>query len=192
MAPVALLVSSLVFVVMGVRGDASKLGPLVIWAPSLAQFLAAVALVWIAARESTPARRLPRQLVTAAAGAALFVVALVTLLTYETVAAQGPVRGTVLKWDLRCGLSSTVAGAILVLLFAWMFRNSVATRPTVAGALYGAAAGIAINADWRIVCPVSTFRHALGAHGAAVIATVLLGALIGRLFSSSRQRARRS
>ena len=34
-----------------------------------------------------------------------------------------------------------------------MFRNSLATRPSVAGALYGAGAGVAINAGWRIACP---------------------------------------
>jgi hypothetical protein len=192
MAPIALLVASLVFALMGVRRDAEALGPLVIWGASFAQFLAAIALVWIAAREATPARRLPRQFVSFAAVAAPLIVVTVTLLTYSTVSALGPVRGTVLRWDLTCGLSSTLAGAILVLLFTWMFRNSVATRPTVAGALYGAAAGIAINADWRIVCPVSTFRHALGAHGAAVIATVLLGALIGRALEYRRLRARRS
>jgi len=37
-----------------------------------------------------------------------------------------------------CGIGSTVAGGILVLLFMWMFRNSLAIRATVAGALYGA------------------------------------------------------
>jgi hypothetical protein len=79
-----------------------------------------------------------------------------------------------------CGIGSTLAGGILVLFFRWVFRHSLATRPTVAGALYGAGAGLAINAGWRIACPVSTPWHALGAHGAAIIATVLLGASIGR------------
>jgi hypothetical protein len=73
-----------------------------------------------------------------------------------------------------------------VLLFSWVFRNSLATRPTVAGALYGAGAGLAINAGWRIACPISTPWHALGAHGAAIIATVLLGALIGRFLGNRK------
>jgi hypothetical protein len=85
-----------------------------------------------------------------------------------------------------CGIGSTLAGGILVLFFSWVFRNSLATRPTEAGALYGAGAGLAINAGWRIACPVSTPWHTLGAHGAAIIATVILGALIGRFLGNRR------
>ena len=85
-----------------------------------------------------------------------------------------------------CGIGSTIAGGILVLLFSWLFRSSLATRPTVAGAMYGAGAGLAINAGWRLACPISTLWHALGAHGAAIIATVILGALIGRFLGNRR------
>src|SRR6516164_2275413 len=85
-----------------------------------------------------------------------------------------------------CGIGSTLAGGILVLFFSWVFRNSLVTRPTVAGALYGAGAGLAINAGWRIACPVSTPWHSLGAHGAAIIATVIVGALIGRFLGNRR------
>ena len=85
-----------------------------------------------------------------------------------------------------CGIGSTLAGGILVLLFSSLFRNSLVTRPTVGGALYGAGAALAINAGWRIACPVSTLWHSLGAHGAAIIATVILGALIGRFFGNRK------
>ena len=46
--------------------------------------------------------------------------------------------------------------------------------------------GLAIDAGWRIACPVSTPWHALGAHRAAIIATVILGALIGRYLGNRR------
>jgi hypothetical protein len=72
------------------------------------------------------------------------------------------------------------------LLFSSLFRSSLATRPTIAGAVYGAGAGLAINAGWRIACPISTPWHALGAHGSAIIATVILGAFIGRLLGNHR------
>jgi len=85
-----------------------------------------------------------------------------------------------------CGIGSTLAGGILVLLFSWVFRNSLVSRPTVAGALYGAGAGLAINGGWRIAWPISTPWHALGAHGAAIIATVLLGALFGRFLENRK------
>jgi hypothetical protein len=196
MVPLALLVSSVILLAIGPRQDSGILGPLLTWGASAAQFVLAIALVWIAAHESIPAGRLPRQMVYSAAVAAFLVVVSVTLLTFST----SPVTATLrvpprINETLRdspwimgfaCGIGSTLAGGILVLFFSWVFRNSLATRPTVAGALYGAGAGLAINAGWRIACPFSTPWHALGAHGAAIIATAILGALIGRFLGNRR------
>jgi hypothetical protein len=197
MVPLALLVSSAIVLAIGPRHDLARLGPLLTWGASAAQFVLAIALAWIAAHESTPAGRLPRQVVYSAVVAASLIVVFVTLLTFSTSPANEPLLRVppivnelllVKPWIMgfACGIGSTLAGGILVLLFRWVFRDSLATRPTVAGALYGAGAGLAINAGWRIACPVSTPWHALGAHGAAIIATVLLGALIGR-FSGNRR-----
>jgi hypothetical protein len=197
-APISLLVSSLILLAIGIRGDSGILGPLLTWGASAAQFTLAIVLVWIAAHESTPAGRLPRGTVYSAAVAALLVVVAITVSTFSispvgsTLRVAGVVR-VVPPWimDLACGIGSTVAGGILVLLFTWVFRNSLATRPTVAGALYGGGAGVAINAGWRIACPYPTLRHALGAHGTAIIATVLLGALIGRFLGARRSHGAR-
>jgi hypothetical protein len=197
MVPLALLVSSLILLAIGPRHDSAILGPLLTWGASAAQFVLAIVLVWIAAHESTPAARLPRQLVYLAAAAAALVVIFVTLLTFSTSPPNTPLLRVpprvnemlrVSPWIMgfACGIGSTLAGGILVLFFSSVFRNSLATRPTVAGALYGAGAGLAINAGWRIACPFSTPWHALGAHGAAIIATVLLGALIGRYLGNRR------
>ena len=197
MVPLALLVSSVILLAIGPRHDSAILGPLLTWGASAAQFLLAIALIWIAAHESTPAGRLPRQVVYSAAIAVSLVVVFVTLLTFSTSPANEPLlhvppwineKLRVSPWIMGfgCGIGSTLAGGILVLFFSWVFRNSLVTRPTVAGALYGAGAGLAINAGWRIACPVSTPWHALGAHGAAIIATVILGALIGRFLGNRR------
>jgi hypothetical protein len=198
MGPVALFVSSLILLAIGPRHDVALLGPLLAWGASAAQFVLAIALVWIAAHESTPAGKLPRHLVYSAAVAACLVVVFITLLTFSTVPANEPVLRVPRRvnemlrmrpWIMGfiCGIGSTVAGGILVLFFGRLFRNSLVTRPMVAGGLYGAGAGLAINAGWRIACPVSTPWHALGAHGAAIIATVIVGALIGRLLGNGRR-----
>jgi hypothetical protein len=197
MIPLALLVSSLILLGIGPRHDLARLGPFLTWGASGAQFLLAIALVWIAAHESMPAGRLPRHVVYSAAIAACLVVVFVTLLTFSTNPTNEPVLRVppLVNEELRvrpwimgfaCGIGSTLAGGILVLLFSRLFRSSLATRPTLAGALYGAGAGLAINAGWRIACPVSTPWHALGAHGVAIIATVILGALIGRWLGNRR------
>src|SRR5215831_15598705 len=67
MVPLALLVSSLILLAIGPRHDLSVLGPLLTWGASAAQFMLAIALVWIAAHESTPAGRLPRPVLYSAA-----------------------------------------------------------------------------------------------------------------------------
>jgi hypothetical protein len=195
--PFAFLVSSLILLAIGPRHDAGILGPLLTWGASAVQFVLAIALVWIAAHESIPVGRLPRQVVYSAAVAASLVVVFISLITFSTSPASEPVLRVppivnellrVKPWVMgfACGIGSTLAGGILVLFFSWVFRNSLATRPAEAGALYGAGAGLAINAGWRIACPVSTPWHALGAHGAAIIATVILGALIGRFLGNRR------
>jgi hypothetical protein len=200
MGPLALLISSLILVAIGTRHDLATLGPLLAWGASAAQFVLAIALVWIAAHESTPSARLPRPLLYSTAIAASLLVLFVTLLTFSTSPASQPVLRVpprvnemlrISPWIMGfgCGIGSTVAGGILVLFFSWVFRNSLATRPTVAGALYGAGAGLAINAGWRIACPVSTPWHALGAHGSAILATVFLGALIGRFLGNRGSHA---
>jgi hypothetical protein len=196
MVPFALLVSSVILLVVGPRHDLATLGPLLTWGASAAQFVLAIALVWIAAHEGMPAGRLPKQMVYSATVAAFLVVVFVTLLTFSA----SPANETPPKWlplpetvhvspwiiGLACGIGSTLAGGILVLFFGLVFRNSLAIRPAVAGALYGAGAGLAINAGWRIACPVSTLSHTLGSHGAAIIATTILGALIGRFLGNRR------
>jgi hypothetical protein len=205
MIPLALLVSSLILLAIGPRHDLSVLGPLLTWGASAAQFVVGIAFVWIAAHESTPAGRLPKQVVYFSAVAAFLLVVFVTLLTFSTSPGNEPLlrvpprvnemlRDSPWIMGFGCGIGSTLAGAILVLLFRRMFRRSLAIRPTVAGALYGAGAGLAINAGWRIACPVSTPWHALGSHGVAIIATVILGALIGRFRGNRRlyNRSRRS
>jgi hypothetical protein len=197
MVPFALLVSSVILLAIGPRGDLTVLGPLLTWGASAAQFVLAIVLVWIAAHESTPAGRLPMQMIYLAAAAASLLVVFVTLLTFSTSPADAPLLRVPPRVDemlrvspwitgFACGIGSTLAGGILVLFFRRLFRNSLATRPTMAGALYGAGAGLAINAGWRIACPFSTPWHALGAHGAAIIATAALGAFIGR-FSGNRR-----
>jgi hypothetical protein len=186
MAPLALLVLALIFLGIGIRRDLGFLGPLLAWGASTAQFLLAIVLVWIAAHEATPARRLPKKIVYSAVIAASLAVVAISLLTFRSAPASGPTRVAPWILGLFCGIGATLCGGLLVLLFIWVYRNSLATRPMFAGALYGAGAGLAINSGWRLACPGSTPAHALGAHGTAIVATALLGALVGRTFGTRK------
>jgi hypothetical protein len=187
MTPLAVLVSALVLMAIGIRRDVGILGPFLAWGASTAQFLLAVVLVWIAAREATPAARLPKKIVYSAAFAASLAVVAISLLTFWTAPESKPLPVSPWIPGLLCGIGATLFGGLLVLLFTLVYRKSLAIRPTFAGALYGAGAGLAINSSWRLACPGSTPSHALGSHGTAIVATALLGALIGRTLGRRNQ-----
>src|SRR5690242_1851942 len=91
MALLALLVSALILLAIGPRHDLIRLGPLLSWGASAAQFLLAIALVWMAAHESTPAGRLPRQIIYSTASAACLLIVFVTVLTFLISPASEPV-----------------------------------------------------------------------------------------------------
>src|SRR3984957_4907897 len=69
LVPFAALISSTILIAIGLRKDAAALGPFLTYGASIAQFGFAAIFVWIAARESTPAHRLPRQFVWSALAA---------------------------------------------------------------------------------------------------------------------------
>jgi hypothetical protein len=181
-APLALVIASLILLI-GLRKDAVLLGPLLTWGASIAQFGLAIALTWIAVRESTPARRLPTNLVWIATAATSLVVIAISLWTFAVSPVSKPLHVSPLVMGVACGVGGTLAGALLVVLFTLVFRRSLVARPGLAGALYGAGAGVAVNAGWRLACSLSTPLHSIGAHGSAIVATALLGALAARQVS---------
>lgn len=204
MGAAALLISPMILLAVGLRPDAERLGLWLTWIASATQFGLAMALVWIAARESTPSRRLPRIAIDAAVAGASILVVLITIMTFRVSPENEGLRlsrmhvletlmpPNISGWSmaLACGVGSTLLGGVLVLIFSRMFRNSLANRPMMAGLLYGLGAGLAINSAWRVACPISTPLHALGAHGAAILLTALAGAMLGRLLGGERNLPR--
>jgi hypothetical protein len=190
-AVLAVLAVIAVLVVEGLRRDVAKLGPVLSWGASAAQLGFGLLLVWIAARESTPGRRLPTRFVRLAAVAAVMIVLAVTWWTFAMRPIVIPARFSAWRLGWLCGSNGAIAGALLMILFVWLFRHSLAARPAVAGALYGAGAGIAVNSGWRLSCPVSAPSHSLGAHGAPILFTTLLGSLAAYLISKWLRRATR-
>jgi hypothetical protein len=186
--PLALLISSAILSIIGPRRDAATIGPLLTWGASLAQFSVGVILVWVAARESTPSRRLPLNIVCSVVAATCLIVAAVALRTFAASPTVVPPGHSAWTVGFRCGMNATIAGTLLVILFAWFFRHSLAGRPTLAGALYGGGAGVSVNAGWRLACPVSAPSHSLIAHGMAIAATMLLGSLAAHLIARRLRR----
>jgi hypothetical protein len=170
----------LLLLALGLRKDASELGSLVTFAPSFGEALLAATLIWMAARESTASKQLPRWGVWSGLVCACIAVVGLTLWTYlASPALVLPVKSAQLA-DLLCGSGATVAGAVVLAAVWLLFRRTLAVRPAFAGALYGIGAGVAVNAGLRMACRISEPWHALGAHGLAIVATGFLGAMIAK------------
>jgi hypothetical protein len=186
LAPFLLLAPLAVLALIGLRRDTAALGPLVAWGASLSQFALAIVLLWIAARENTPSRRLPRSVVRFALVAVAVLAIAFALWTFAvTPPSVRPARNPWIN-GVICGLGGTLFGGLLVALFGWSFRRSLTARPALIGALYGAGAGITVNAGWRLACPVSTPWHTLLSHGGSIVLVTLLGALVAQRFARRR------
>jgi hypothetical protein len=190
LTPLAIAASLSAITLIGVRRDSMALGPLLMWGASIVQTGVGLILVWIAAREVTPAQRLPRSLVWFTIVTAWLVVAAVALWTYAagpTLALSDLAAG---RAGLVCGIGGGFVGASVVVAFAWFLRHSLAGWPALAGAIYGAGAGITVNGGWRLACPISTPWHLLTAHVPAMISAVALGAVVAHLMASPRRSHR--
>ncbi len=181
--PIAAVAALALFAIKGARRDAGALGPAMTWGASSLQFGLGLLLVWIAARESTPGRRPSQALVRVASFATLAVVLAVMWLTFQTSPTELPKSIPAWRAGIACGLGATISGSLLIVFVAWLFRRSLAARPAIAGTLYGAGAGVAVNAGWRLACPISTPSHSMVAHGLAVVATAVLGAASAHLIA---------
>jgi hypothetical protein len=190
--PLAVIVMVALPAVAGLRVDARILGPVASWGLSALQVTIAAALVWMAAREGLPSRRLPSAWTRLALGAALAGAVGLTFVTFAvspTTLSSGLTRGIAPgQTTLFCYRGTLSAAAPLVLAAAWVLMRWLPTRPWLAGAMAGGGAGLAADAGWRLVCPVSAPSHVLAAHTTAVLTLAVAGAISARLLAYWRHR----
>lgn len=175
---------------VGLRSDADQIGPWLTWGLSAIQFAAGIWFIWAGATESRPDTRLPTRLLGGAFGSAAVLVMAVTSLTY---AVSPTTLGEALPpWRAGsfCFQGSLVAGAPLLFLAGGLLGRTLPGLPWLTGALFGAGAGMTADATWRLMCPVSDPWHVLAAHGGAVLALGVLGALTGEIAARRRTRQR--
>ena len=89
-----------------------------------------------------------------------------------------------------------VLGAPVLFVAAALLGRALPGQPWLAGALFGAGAGLVADASWRLVCPISDPWHVLPAHGSAVLVLAAVGSLTGyvlarRRFDSTERVSRR-
>jgi hypothetical protein len=94
--------------------------------------------------------------------------------------AAGPVFGPELGagWVIACAV-----GAVAV-------NVALPGQPWLAGALFGAGAGLTADASWRLVCPVSDVWHVVAGHGGAVLVLTAMGSVGAYVAARRRLSAR--
>jgi hypothetical protein len=172
----------LVPALVGVRFNATELGPWLTWGASLAQLLVGGALVYLALREGIPGLAAPRAVVVASLVAAGTMEGAVALLTY----ARCPCPDAGFFGGVACWGSETALGIPALVLTLWLVARAYPLSPRRAGLLGGVGAGVAADGVQHLLCPISDLRHVLLWHGGAVVALGLLGWLVGWLWEWRR------
>ncbi len=183
--PLAVLLLFGASTIYGLRGDAGQLGWMLTWGLSTIELALGMLLIGFALREAIPGRVWSPPALLASLGAALGAVVFITLVTFR-ISPTRIVHESVAYVTSVC-FGYTLLAAVPVILFAGLLASrAFPLRPQIAGALYGAGAGLLSDAGWRLFCHYSDPGHVLPAHLGAIIAATLLGALTGRLLRPRR------
>lgn len=184
-ALIALIAAPLFF---NVRGDAPRLGWLMLWGASALQTLIGLIVVLAALRESVPGRSWSRPAIALWLALPIVIVVAVTIGSWQA----SPILLRREWWFVSavCFGCSLATSLPVVALAGILAARAYPTRPAIAGLLLGFGAGLMADAGWRIFCHFSEPAHVLSAHLAAVIAAALVGAAAAVQLSARRTRAR--
>ena len=166
MAPLAVAAALAILFSIGLRRDATTLGPLVTRGASLVLVALGVLLVWIAARENTPAHRLPAPWVNAALAATWLI--LIAIARVDFAASPKVLWSDValLRAGFVCAAGGARSpGAVLVAAFPLGLSRRLGRAPRSDGRPVKQRGRHFVNAGWRLACPISTPWHFLAAHG---------------------------
>ena len=181
LVPAALIVLALVLAIWGLRADYDAVGPWRLWLASLAQVAVAIAVARVALAESIPGQRPPVRTHIAMAAVAVFFVVALTEATFAASRTFVPAAWTS-RFFWICFTHPVALGLPVLVLLAVMLRRGLISRPALAGALAGLAAGLVSDAGWRLYCHVSDPAHVLVAHAGAVLALSTAGMGAGYFF----------
>ncbi len=168
----------LVLALLGLRGDAARLGPLLTWGPALAQVALGLVLVSLALAAAVPGRG------AATALSALAAVAAVTALAAEAVLARRASPGIQVPdpWLVHgpaCFSMTVLFGISALVLVAALVARTSPLRTTLPALLGGAGCGVMAEGIFRLHCGITDLRHVLVWHSGAVVVLALAGLAAG-------------
>ena len=177
--------------IFGWRSDQAALDGSWMWGLSLVELTAAFVILNRVMREAVPGRSSSLALLTFTAVGAVVLHVAVNLATFAQSRIY-PAPG--LEWTvgLYCFAFEFALGVPCLLFALWLGRRGLTARPRRLGVLGGIGAGLAADADWRLICPYSEPAHAFGSHSLGILAVVGLGLILAGWWESGRTRARRA
>jgi hypothetical protein len=164
------------------RPDLMEIGVLRIWGLSIVEAAAGLFIVGLALRESIPGRNLSRATAWTAIAAGLAVPVVIYLLTAERFDV-GPSPRALPIVSAICFRTSAAAAIPGLIASTILVARALPIRPGFAGALYGLGCGIIADAGMRLFCEFTIPVHVIGAHGGAIVASMLAGAIAARIFA---------
>ena len=177
LVPVGVVLAVTAPLVHGLRGDLGTYTPLLAWGITALQTLLGLWVLALGFREAVPGRNVSWRVLAIASALAASVVVGVTLLTNAASATVVPV-GRELEYWSECVVWPMAIGAPFVILATLMAAKAFPTRPAIAGALCGTAAGILSDAGWRLSCWISEPAHVVGSHGLAILGLAAAGSIL--------------
>jgi hypothetical protein len=149
--------------------------------------MAAYLLVAYGLRSTIPGRGVPAVIGILLASSAFVVHLAVAGLTFHL----SPIHveaGREWQMALICISITLFLGLIPLAMVLALSSQGLQLRPTILGLTFGLGSGLSGEAAWRMHCHYTAWSHILIAHTGAVIATALLGALLGFLWQRRVQR----
>ena len=180
LTPVGALLVLAVPLFWGWRSNFALLGSGVAWGLSGVQAIAGLFVLGAALREAVPGRILSSRVLAVTMGAAVVLVAGVTLITAATAPNVVPPNLWV-RFAWECFGEAAISGLPLLAAVVWLAARAAPTRPALTGALSGLGAGLVADAGVRLYCWVSEPAHVLVAHGAAILTLMAIGAITATL-----------
>lgn len=158
------------------RPDFAELGVVRAWGLSLAESLGGLVIVALALRESIPGRALPARVLALAFAGGLALPFVMLVLTTNRFTIGAP-PGSEWSDAVICFRTSVVAAVPALIGSTVLVARAFPLRPGLAGALYGLGCGVMGDAGLRLFCDFSVPTHVIPAHGGAIVAATVGGAI---------------
>ena len=175
---------------LSLRPDMPQIPRWLGWGCTALQLAIGVLLIAMGLREAVPGRSIPGRAVGLAVVTGLLMQVATGIATWiaSPGVAYAPSRAMALGFGCASHDLALALPALLVTL--WLVFRALPLRPSVAGLLGGAGAGLVADAVNHLVCPMSDLRHVLVWHTGALLGLMAVGYLAGLSWERFRARER--